>query len=160
MSRDPEFSVDDTDRDIIRGLHQDPRATNKTIAGEVGVSEATAAIRIRRLVAEGVLRFTVQRNALQQGIRFHAIAYLTVSGRSAADVANDLARIDDIFTVIVMEGDADLIAFINARSHHHVQGLVHTRIGKIRGIRDMRLDVTLEVVKDDNAFAMIGPQPL
>jgi Lrp/AsnC family transcriptional regulator for asnA, asnC and gidA len=152
--------IDETDRNIIAALHEDPRTTNKAIAQAVAVSEATVANRIRRLVAAGALRFTLQRNSAQQGFRFQAIAYLTVTGRAAAAAAADLAKIDNVFTVILVEGADDIIAFINCRGHQDAYNIVRAAIAKVHGVQRITMDLTLSIIKNENKFAMIGPQPI
>src|SRR3989442_6987345 len=48
--------LDDTDRGILRRLQKDARASFKKIADEIGVSEATVFVRVKKLQEKGAVR--------------------------------------------------------------------------------------------------------
>ena len=48
--------LDDTDKKILRELQRDARESFKAIAKEVGVSEATVFVRVKKLTEKGVLK--------------------------------------------------------------------------------------------------------
>lgn len=144
------MNIDDVDREILEFLHAQPRSTNKAVAGKVGISEATVANRIRRMVSGGVLRFTLQRNAEQQGFRFSAIVFVTVNGRGAEQVAAELTRVDQVLLVALMEGDADILVLLHCRDHDDADRLINRAIARIPGVHTLEFDVTLKIVKSNN----------
>ncbi len=48
--------IDDVDREILRALQKDARASFKKVGREIGVSEATVFVRVKKLRDKGVLR--------------------------------------------------------------------------------------------------------
>ncbi|WP_149539716.1 Lrp/AsnC family transcriptional regulator [Siccirubricoccus phaeus] len=56
MPTDPDFSLDEVDRQILAELQQDGRMTNVELARRVGLSAPPCLRRVRRLEEEGIIR--------------------------------------------------------------------------------------------------------
>ncbi len=147
--------LDQTDIGIISTLQEDGRATNKRIATIVGVTEATVAKRLKRLIADGVLYSTVQRDIFSLGYAFQAIIQLWTSGRKARDVARELGMKECISTVVMMSGSPEIVLFFNARSHAHAAEVVAKEVSTVRGVHRVEVSVTLSIYKSKASSGMI-----
>jgi len=148
------MEVDELDRAIIAAFHDDPRATNRAVAAAVGIAEATVASRIRRLVDARILKFTLQRDIRAQGYRFQCIVSVFTAGRPAADVAADVAKMASAQTVVLLQGDPEVLAFLNARDRGEVIA-IEEEFGAIPGVDHIAMDVVLDVRKFEQKYAMV-----
>lgn len=111
-------TLDETDRRIIEVLARDGRAQSTTIGEELGLSGNLVANRIRAMDAAGVMRVVAVGDFRIHGYRIVARIRLQVTGRPPVEVARELARRDDVFSVHLTSGRypvSCLYAFRNAR---------------------------------------------
>lgn len=88
-------AIDDTDREILRTLERDGRATVVEIAKAVALSQNATADRIRRLVHGGVIAgFTAEISAEALGLRLQA--YVDVKLRSECPADDFERRLDGV----------------------------------------------------------------
>jgi len=74
---------------------------------------------------------------------------LSISGRSTSDVAEELARFDEVCAVNIVSGEMDLEVLILSEDHESLREFVGTRLAGIAGIRQLSPSLTLEVFKFD-----------
>ena len=145
------FAVDELDRRIIGVLQKDARATNKSIAKEVGVSDVTVASRIRRLIENRVFRTTVFYDVYKLGFKFYCVAEIWVEGRDVKLVATELAKIEALQTVVTMIGGPDVSVLFFARDHEGAD-LVRAQIAKVKGVKVVELMLSLRLAKFMNSY--------
>jgi DNA-binding Lrp family transcriptional regulator len=139
--------LDDLDRNIIRKFQDDPRVSNKTLAQEFGVAETTIASRIRALHDSGVMRIVALRDFHAQGYDLLAHIDVFVEGRSPAEVAHELAELQEVAMVALCAGSPQIIIQINARSRLDLARVISDRLAGIRGIRGIESSITIDVIK-------------
>lgn len=139
--------LDETDRLIVATLRRDPQASNKSIAREAGVSEPTIAARIRSLTARNLIHMTAQRDIFALGLTLVAHADVHVAGPDVGRVADDLARLEDVSSVAILEGAPQIIAQIHARDAAHLLDIVENGIGAVAGVEHVETNVALEILK-------------
>ncbi|MFE1841523.1 Lrp/AsnC family transcriptional regulator [Streptomyces sviceus] len=105
--------LDDLDRGLIHALHIDGRAPFSRIASVLGVSAQTVARRYRRLSAESGLRVVGLTDPHQSG-RTQWLVRLTVTPRSARDIAGALVRRRDTSWVKSASGGTEIVAVVHA----------------------------------------------
>jgi DNA-binding Lrp family transcriptional regulator len=150
-----DISTDGIDRRIIAALHATPRATNKLVATVVGISEATVASRIRRLVASGALAFTVQRDIRRQGYRSYALYYIDTAGHARSAVAASLARLDVFKTVVTFQDSPEILAVTYTADSLDTWAVVTEQLANIEGVFSVAVEISLSVFKHSTNYAMI-----
>ncbi|MFE3033980.1 AsnC family transcriptional regulator [Streptomyces canus] len=105
--------LDDLDRGLIHALHIDGRVPFSRIASVLGVSAQTVARRYRRLRAESGLRVVGLTDPHQAG-RTQWLVRLTVTPRSARDIAGALVRRPDTSWVKSASGGTEIVAVVHA----------------------------------------------
>lgn len=103
---------DDIDRGLIHALHLDGRAPFSRIGAVLGVSTQTVTRRYRRLRAEAALRVVGLPDPHRDG-RARWLARLTVTPRTAQDLAYALARRADTSWVKLASGGTEIILIID-----------------------------------------------
>lgn len=144
------MSLDDFDRSILGVLKRDARASNVEIAAAVGLSHSAVSRRLRRLEEEGVIRgYRVLVDAAAAGIG--ARAFVSV-GRSpdvpAADLARELAKIDEVEGVWILSGDFDVMAEIAAQDMAHYARVMLERVQTIPGVAATRSMFVLATARE------------
>lgn len=105
--------IDDVDRGLIHALHIDGRVPFSRVASVLGVSAQTVARRYRRLCAEAGLRVVGLTDPHQAG-RTQWLVRLTVTARSARDIAGALVRRPDTSWVKLASGGTEIVAVVHA----------------------------------------------
>lgn len=98
------------DMRIIKCLIENARATYRSIAEEVGVSEATVKNRIDRLMEGGIIkRFTVILDYYKLGRAIKAFIGLKVQPARLQDVVEHIRKNPDVHVLYRTSGDVDLL---------------------------------------------------
>ena len=125
-------SLDAVDRGIIEALQENGRAPFRSIAGRVGVAEATVRARYARLVDDGILLVTGVTNPLGLGFEAQALIGVKTSG-SPEPVADEIAGWDEASYVVVAAGRFDLLVEVVCNDRRHLLELT-TRLREVEGV--------------------------
>jgi DNA-binding Lrp family transcriptional regulator len=156
-------TLDDVDTGMINLLLEDGRLSNRALALEVGVSEATVGSRLRRLVLDGVLVFTTIIDWEAAGYEWFAIVKINVEGRPARAVAEDVAFLRDCTAASVVFGSVDILAYFLLEDRQAIHHLVAQELGGIPGIAKVSVDLATEssvTVFGRNTFLARNVPPL
>lgn len=156
---DSHLNLDALDMQIIEDLQVDPRVTNKKIATRHGIAEATVANRIRALADDHVARVTAQRDLFAMGLRVMAFIFVSVSGRSVDDVADDLAELEEAISVSHTLGKAHLLCTIVGETRKDIQQVISAKAGAIDGIAHITCDICLDILKFETGLGDLHTPP-
>jgi Lrp/AsnC family transcriptional regulator for asnA, asnC and gidA len=120
--------LDDTDRGIIEMLQADGRASFRRMASRLGVSEATARARFKRLCGAGVLQVVGITNPLGMGFEVMAMVAVKVQG-PAQGIADEISAWRESSYVVVTTGQFDILAEFVCGDWRHFLEVV----GRVRG---------------------------
>jgi DNA-binding Lrp family transcriptional regulator len=151
--------LDEADLRIIQLLTAQGRLTNRALATEIGLTEATIATRIRSLVGRGVLGVTAMIDWDAAGYRWDAWIDVEVLGRPVRDVAHDLAEVDGVHSVMVVLGPVDLVVHALLKDHREAVDLIGSRLAEVPGVGRIRPNVTLETLKYVVEYARLPIRP-
>ena len=141
------MKLDRTDLKIIEVLQQDGRSTNSRIAKQLEVSEETVRRRRRTLVSEGVFQIAGILNHEKAGYEAEAIVAVTVEPDKIDQVADALAKIDEVDWVSITTGSYDIFLHTNAKSQDELGQLLRNHVGTIPGVKRMETFVSLATLK-------------
>jgi Lrp/AsnC family leucine-responsive transcriptional regulator len=124
--------MDDTDREIIRILKDDGRATYSDIGKRVSLSEGAVRKRIKALVDSGVIRRFTIKVGLTEGAE--AIALLSInSSFPTSDVSKLLRKFHNVETVYEITGQYDIAAIISGLNIVEVNECIE-KIRRVDGV--------------------------
>jgi DNA-binding Lrp family transcriptional regulator len=138
--------IDETDRQIVAILAADGRATNRSIAARLKLPETTLSARIRRLGERGVLRVTAVSDWEAAGYSWPVAICIRVAGRGAGAVATDVAELDDVIAVALVEGEHDVVAHALLSDREGLHDLCVRRLPGIEGVREASVDLITATV--------------
>ena len=148
-SADPSpIDLDDTGNAIIELLRRDGRMPYRAIAREVGVTEATVRSRVRRLEESNTMRVVAVTDIEAAGYGMLLAIGVQVDSRAPEEVARDLARIPEVFSVNVVVGAHDVEILVVARDQEALDDLVGRQLARTPGVRRLTPALALDVLKN------------
>jgi DNA-binding Lrp family transcriptional regulator len=144
--------MDDKDRKILLQLLDDGRKPVVEIANELGMPRATVQERMRRLVGVGVIKkFTALLDYHKIGKEVTAFILVGFSGDSNVsqrNVAEEIAKIPEVYEVSLISGEWDIIIKVRAGSVSEIGTLVIDKLRMMRGIQKTQTCVSFQTIKD------------
>jgi DNA-binding Lrp family transcriptional regulator len=149
--------VDPVDARIVQILQSDSRIPNTEIARRVKLSEGAVRKRIERLVREEVITFRAHADPIKVGFRVWAAYWIQAEPTSISSVADEVARLPEVFLVCLGTGEFDIYAVAVFRSTEEFNEFTNERLQKIRGVSRTRTSYLTKVLKRDFAFGVPNP---
>lgn len=135
------------DRAIVAHLRKNGRATNQQIADRLNLTAATVSSRIRRMEESDTLRVVAVSDFSAHGYNVLLEVAIEVDGRPASQVAEELAKLPQVFAAHIVTGRYDIDILVALHDFDELSDLLLNKLAKIRGIRSMVPAIAIEVVK-------------
>ncbi|WP_327235559.1 Lrp/AsnC family transcriptional regulator [Streptomyces sp. NBC_01317] len=157
----PPRPLDAIDRDILRILRADGRASVRSVAERVHVSRANAYARINRLIDDGVIRgFSARVNEERAGQGASAYITLKIVQNSWRTVREQLQGLPGATHIALVSGDFDVLLLVHTADNRTLRELVLTRLQAIPEVLSTRtLLVFEETDLDQGTPGPQGPPP-
>ncbi len=139
--------MDDLDIKIISMLQDNGRVSNVEIARDVGISEPTVRRRLNRLIQDEFIRISALRDPGKMGYASEALIGVQVDPDKIDQVAEGLARLDEVDWVTITTGTYDVFAWAALQSVEALSIFLRTKVGTIPGVRRTETFVNLSVKK-------------
>ena len=143
-----QIELDDTDHRIIALLRADGRLPYRSIARELGLTEATVRARVRRLEDSRTMRVVAVTDIEAAGYGMLLAIGVQVENRSPEEVARELAMIPEVFSVNVVVGAQDLEILMVAEDQDALHRLLQERIATMAGVRRLTPSLAVNVLKN------------
>jgi Lrp/AsnC family transcriptional regulator, regulator for asnA, asnC and gidA len=140
-------TVDDTDRQIIRLLCANGRASNVEIAKSIGVTETTVRKRIARLLSTGAIEVVAIPSPSLAGLNLSAIIGISTELHSLRSVCRNLAALPEVRYCGYSTGRFDLIIEAFFADQAHVLSFTTDVLGAMDGITAVETSLILEIAK-------------
>ncbi len=139
--------MDDLDIKIISMLQDNGRVSNVEIARDAGISEPTVRRRLKRLIQDQIIRVSALRHPGKMGYAHEALVGVQSDPDKIDQVAEDLARLDEVDWVTITTGKYDVFAWAALQSAETLGIFLRTKVGTIPGVRRTETFVNLSVKK-------------
>ncbi|MBB6437354.1 winged helix-turn-helix transcriptional regulator [Streptomyces candidus] len=141
----PARPLDSVDRDILRMLQTDGRASIRSVAERVHVSRANAYARINRLIDDGVIRgFSARVDHERAGQGASAYITLKIVQNSWRTVREELEALPGAAHIALVSGDFDVLLLVHTPDNRTLRELVLTRIQNIPEVLSTRTLLVFE----------------
>jgi len=141
--------MNDTDSKIISILRTDGKTTNASVARQLEVSEETVRRRLHRLVQEGFVRIEAIVDPAKMGYRLEALIGVEASPDMVNEVADELAKLEEVNLVTITTGSFNIFFSITLRSTSEVLEFLSTKVRPISGVGRVEVFVNLDTKKRD-----------
>lgn len=153
-----EYRLDDIDRQLLRLLHMNARASTAHLARQMGLARTTVVARVVRLEQEGVIAgYGVRLGARMEQAAVRAYCGIRVQPKMAPSVMQALNRLVEVEEVSAVSGQYDYMVFLRCESNEKLDALLD-RIGMIDGIQQTYTSVVLSRKIDRRSTAPVGMQ--
>jgi len=140
--------TDEIDLQIIEALQKDGRVAFAQIAEQLNVSPGMIRLRYNRLVEEGYLRVVAITNPLRMGFTTMAMIGIRADGSKLLDVAEKIAKLDEVIYLVISSGRFDLFAEVVCRDHEDLLRFITEELSTIDGLRESESFMHLKIVKE------------
>ena len=141
------YELDELDLKIIAALKADGRATNQNIARSLKIAPATVSTRIRRLEELNAMRVVAVTDFSALGLDVLLAVGIEVQGRAAEDVAEELAKLPEVFAVHLVTGARDIEILVALSDFAQLQPFLLQDVARVRGIRSLTAGIAVDIVK-------------
>ena len=139
--------MDDMDVQIVELLQENGHQANAVVARKLGVSEETVRRRVRLLLECGDLKIAGILDPDRMGFECQVIVGVHAWPGKVDDVAEALAKLDEIGTVMITAGAYDIVAWLTLRSHSELHQYLSEKVNVIDGLHGVQTLVNLRTVK-------------
>ncbi len=139
--------MDDLDRNIIQILQGNGRASNASIARDVGVSEGTVRRRLKTLVNDGIIKVVALPDPEVLGYDTEALVGIQVDPDKIDEVAGLLVELKESSWVSVTTGSFDIFCWVTLPTSEELGNFLKAVVGTIPGVRRTETFVSLSVRK-------------
>jgi len=147
--------LDDINLKIIEILITDSATPFVDVAKQIGVSDATVHIRVRRLIAAGVInKFTISVDNNLLGYDHLAFMGINVEPGSADEILHDLLQVDEVLELHEMHGRFDLLLKIRAKNLDQMRHIVENKIRKLPHILETELMTVLRTGREEQTTSL------
>jgi Lrp/AsnC family transcriptional regulator for asnA, asnC and gidA len=137
--------LDASDQQIVRCLQEDGRMSIADIARAVGLSHAAVRHRMRRLFDERIVAVGLVTDPGTHGYDRRS-TLLVRTGPDPRAVSEEIARIDQVYYVVLATGRVDILVELMARNDRDYEEVI-ARIRRIPGVVDTESIPFLDLVK-------------
>jgi Lrp/AsnC family transcriptional regulator for asnA, asnC and gidA len=147
--------IDDVNLKIIDILNKDSSTPFVNIAKQIGVSDATIHIRVRRMISAGIInKFTISVDNSLLGYDHLAFMGINIEPGSADRIISDLSTIDEVLEIHEMHGRFDLLLKIRAKDLEQMREIVENKVRKLPHILETELMTVLKTEKEEQMISL------
>ena len=151
-----DYRLDDIDRQLLRLLHMNARASTAHLARQMNLARTTVVARIARLEQESVIAgYGVRLGERMEQAAVRAYCGIRVQPKMAPSVMQALNRLVEVEEVSAVSGQYDYMVFLRCESNEKLDALLD-RIGMIDGIQQTYTSVVLSRKIDRRSTAPVG----
>jgi Lrp/AsnC family transcriptional regulator for asnA, asnC and gidA len=140
--------LDGIDLHIINALRADGRVAFAQIAEQLKVSPGMIRQRYNRLVDLGFLKVVAVTNPLMMGKRTVTMIGIRTDGRKMMEVANKIAKFDEVVYIVATSGRYDLMLEVFCQDHEDMFKFMTEKLAKVDGVRETESFIYLKIVKE------------
>ena len=140
--------LDEKDREIIKMLKENARASYTEMAKRLGMSDVGVMKRVKRLEQIGVIKkYTIVLDPAKLGYKAVSITGLDADPEHLFKIIDDLKKREHIRYLALTSGDHTIIAVIWARDRDEL-AKIHDELSSMPGVRRVCPAIILDVVKE------------
>jgi Lrp/AsnC family transcriptional regulator for asnA, asnC and gidA len=147
--------LDNINLKIIDFLSKDSSTPFVEIAKQIGISDATVHIRVRRLLAAGIInKFTISVDNNRLGYDHLAFMGINVEPRLAEELTDELSKVDEVLEIHEMHGRFDLLLKVRAKDLDQMRDIVVNKIRILPHIIETELMTVLKSRKEEQIVSL------
>jgi Lrp/AsnC family transcriptional regulator, regulator for asnA, asnC and gidA len=147
--------LDDVNLRIIDILSKDSSTPFVEVAKQIGISDATVHIRVKKLISEGIIsKFTISVDNDLLGYDHLAFIGINVEPGFADEAIAELSNLEEVLEIHEMHSAFDLLLKVRAKDLNQMRDLVEKKIRKLRRILETELMTVLKTRKEEQIVSL------
>jgi Lrp/AsnC family transcriptional regulator, regulator for asnA, asnC and gidA len=139
--------LDVTERRMVELLQRDGRLTVADLARTLGVTRVTARRKLKRLLADGIVRVVATVDPFDVGYETPVIIGLKVERGKLDEVAERLSSLPQVRYIGASTGRVDLIIEVVTRTNQDLAEFLLSELAEIDGIMDSETNLIVRIYK-------------
>ena len=150
------IDLDETDKKILKVLHENGRATYNDIGEQLNITGNTVRRRMDRMQEEGAIRkFTALTDPAKLDYLTVAFGLSTEAGRTD-EIATRLADEDCVYKLWVLSGTHNVIFDARFEDTGHLQAFTHEVLHTVEGIASYESSLVTKSVVDEGSTILMS----
>jgi len=155
MKLNNDILLDNVNLQILDILGKDYSMPFVEIAKQIGISDATVHLRVRRLIAADVItKFTISVDDNLLGYDHLAFMGINIKPGSADQTTKELSYLEEVLEIHEMHNSFDLFLKIRAKDLNHIRDIMENKIRKLPNILETELMTVLKTKKEDQIVSL------
>ena len=147
--------LDEINLRILDILNRDSSKPFVEIAKEIGISDATVHMRVKRLLASGIIRrFTISTDSRRLGYSYLAFMGINIRQGCADEIVGFLSEQEEILEVHEIYGRFDFMLKIRARNLEEMRDIIVNKVRKLPDISEVELMTVLKTIKEEQSVPL------
>ena len=144
--------MDSIDQRLIQALQKNGRESYADLAKTLGVVEGTVRKRIKRLIAQDIVKIVGVPNVNELGYGLMSIVGIQVRMEDLRTVAEKMARNQHVCYLAFVAGRYDLMTMVMTRSPQELSCLIEKELSIIPGVLKTETFVNLDIIKGERGL--------
>ncbi|MBN2049175.1 MAG: Lrp/AsnC family transcriptional regulator [Spirochaetales bacterium] len=138
------YVLDDIDRQILRELRKDGRASYRVIADNLNIADGTVRARVSRMTDLGILKISPLVNPFYFKNSILAHIGMQLESRTHHETMRKIAELEGVLSVCNSAGEFDLMVEVYLHSRDELNHFLFGLLPKIEGIKSTHTFVYLD----------------
>ena len=150
-------AIDKIDLNILSILQEDARTPFITIANQVGVSDATIHLRVKKMEASGLIeKYTIILNQQMIGKPITTYVLIRVNPSTVEEICKELLKLEAVYEICEIHERYDILVKIKGSDLNEVRGIIINKLRSIPGILGSEAYTVYKTWKKDFGVKMEG----
>jgi Lrp/AsnC family transcriptional regulator for asnA, asnC and gidA len=141
---DETYQLDDIDKQILRELQKDGRASYRAIAEKLQIVDGTVRLRVNRLMEIGFLKFSALINPFYFENSILAHIGMQLESRTHHETMRKISQLSGVLSVCNAAGEYDLMVEVFLHSRDELNHFLFGLLPNIEGIKSTHTIVYLD----------------
>jgi Lrp/AsnC family transcriptional regulator for asnA, asnC and gidA len=147
--------LDDVNLKLIDILSRDSSIPFVDLAKQIGISDSTVHLRIRRLISEGIInKFTISVDNALLGYDRLAFMGINVEPGFTDEAVDDFSSLEEVLEIHEMHGKFDLLLKIRAKGLDQMRDIIENKLRKLPHILETELMSVLKTRKEEQVVSL------
>jgi Lrp/AsnC family transcriptional regulator, regulator for asnA, asnC and gidA len=147
--------LDDVNLRIIDILSKDSSTPFVEIAKQIGISDGTVHLRVRRLIAAGIItKFTISVDNNLLGYDHLVFIRINLKPGFADQVTEELSNIEEVLEIHEMHNAFDLFLKIRAKNLSDIRDIIEKKIRRLPNVLETELMTVLKTSKEEQIVSL------
>ena len=147
------INLDDMDKNILRILQNDAKASLRDIEKQIGLSTTAIRARLKRLTESKLIKkYMAIIDCSQLGYREMVIASLRVNSKQPLDVIKQkIENMMNIKYAYIVTGEYPLVLLFKCLDHDDAMGQINN-LRNLPGVEEVKTQIVLDRIKEDHSI--------